>query len=80
MFRLKIYIVYCLNCTWIYKHSARVWLLVIFLFRTSEYEPGDLYLPMIVEMNSSLVDVADKTLPTYVCEDLDLENAVYNNI
>lgn len=42
-------------------------------------ESGDLYLPMIVEMNTSLVDVADKTLLTHVSEDLDLENAVYNN-
>ena len=79
MFRLKIYIVYCLNCTWIYKHSSGVWLLVIVLFRTSENEPGDLYLPIRVKMNASLVDVADKTLFTYVSEDLDLENAVYNN-
>lgn len=79
MFRREIYSVYCLNCTWIYKYSAGVWLLVIALFRTSENESGDLYLPMIVEMNTSLVDVADKTLLTYVSEDLDLENAVYNN-
>ena len=79
MFRHEIYIVYCLNYTWIYKHSVGVWLLVIALFRTSENELGDLYLPMIVEMNTSLVDVADKTLLTHVGEDLDLENAVYNN-
>lgn len=52
---------------------------MIALFRTSENESGDLYLPMIVEMNTSLVDVADKTLLTHVSEDLDLENAVYIN-
>lgn len=52
---------------------------MIALFRTSENESGNLYLPMIVEMNTSLVDVADKTLLTHVSEDLDLENAVYNN-
>ena len=34
---------------------------------------------MTVEINTSLVDVADKTLLTYVSEDLALENAVYNN-
>lgn len=52
---------------------------MIALFQTSENESGDLYLPMIVKMNTSLVDVVDKALLTHVSEDLDLENAVYNN-
>ena len=51
---------------------------MIVLFRTFENESGDLHFPMIVEMNPSLVDVADKTIFTYFSEDLDLENVVYN--